>query len=405
MIKDTPEEDSCGGSFFLTNCRVFCNNRIIDANLLIESGKISKITKARLDSATILNLNGNLVLPGAIDSHVHFREPGQKHKEGWITGSNAAAAGGVTTVLDMPNNIPPITTIRLLEEKRKLAGKSAVNYGFHFAASDKLGEINSAERIASVKAYMNETTNMEPVKIPVLKKIIDLNKLVTVHAEGEKINDIAKSASSKNRIHVAHVNTKSQVNLISRFRNIFSAEVTPHHLYLCREDALGLKGFGNVKPLIGSDRDRAALWNALREGIIDTVASDHAPHTAEEKESENPPYGMPGVETMLPLMLHAVNKKHIKINDLVRVCCGNPARIFRLENKGFIREGCDADLVVVDMKKTGRILNSNLKTKCGWSAFDRMRIKGWPIATFVNGVLVYESGESIGRAGKEVEYY
>ncbi|MFH2027874.1 MAG: amidohydrolase family protein [Nanoarchaeota archaeon] len=393
-------------SLLIKNGKVFVKVGLIETNIYVEKGKISKLTKEEVESDDVVDASGMTILPGLIDSHVHFRDPGLTHKEDFYTGSRAAAKGGVTTVLDMPNTIPNTTTVKALEEKRILAIKSIVNYGFHFgAAKYNLDEIKKAKNIASVKIYMDLTTGDMKVDDDIsMLNILKTSKITTVHAEGENVLKIIEmNKKTKNKLYLCHITTEKELEYIQKNKTekIF-VEVTPHHLFLTIKDYKKLGAFASMKPILKSQKDQDALWGAIDENMVDTIATDHAPHTKEEKENEEP-FGVPGVETMLPLLLDAVNKGRISLEKVVELCSENPAKIFGIKNKGLIKEGYDADLVIVDLKLEKQIKIEELATKCGWSSFEGMKLKGWPVMTIVNGNVVFD-GNFYDIKAKEVEY-
>lgn len=412
----------------IKNGKVYKNGSLIQKNIFINDGKIAKITSQIVQADEIIDAKGKIIIPGLIDAHVHFREPGLTHKEDFLTGSMAAAAGGITTVLDMPNTIPATTNLQRLEEKRKLARKSIVNYGFHFGSTNgNISEIGKAKNVASVKVYMDHTTgelilNNEET----LKEIFSSNKMIAVHAENEHILLAMKLIqNSKNHLHFCHVSSKEELHYIRRenIRNSVSVEVCPHHLFLTAKDVNELGNFGEMKPGLKAKDDQKALWEGINNGQVNTIATDHAPHTKEEKMQANYPYGVPGCETMLPLLLNALNNgndkrgsggkinkanKKITLKKIVELCCENPAKIFKIKNKGFIKEGFDADLAIVDLDLEKEVKNDELFTKCKWSPFDGWKLKGWPVFTIANGNVVFDAhsnGKINNMRAKEVSYY
>jgi len=255
----------------LKNCTVDGAN----TDIQIDDGKIKKVGQG-LAGAEAIDLAGRHVLPGIIDPHVHFREPGMTHKEDFYTGSCAAARGGVTTFLDMPNTVPPTTTVALLEEKRKLAQKSIVNFGFHFGGTDNISEIKRAKNIASVKVFMNISTGKLMIKDDdVLRRIFSSAKLVTVHAEGEMVDKaIAIAKECGCRLYLCHISQRSELDVIrkEKTKSIY-AEVTPHHLFLSEHDVQD--GFQKMKPELKSVLDNEALLSAINDGLIDTIGKWH----------------------------------------------------------------------------------------------------------------------------------
>jgi dihydroorotase len=379
----------------IENCRLASNIGDVTRNILIKNGKIKKITADKVRCEKIIDAEGNYVLPGIIDPHVHFREPGLTHKEDLFTGSVAAAAGGITTILDMPNTKPPTTTIQLLKEKRALGEKSIVNYGFHFgAAVDNIAEIPKARRkTASTKLFMNLSTGKMMIEgRNLIEQIFEASRIVAVHAEKEKVAEaVAYAKKTKTHLYLCHISLKDEIDFIRRAKNnqIF-AEVTPHHLFLTEKDFKKKKGFADMKPSLKKQEDQDALWAAIDDGIIDTIGTDHAPHTKEEKRKKGCPSGVPGCETALALMLDAVNKGRISLTKVVRLMSSNPAKIFSIKNKGMIKEGYDADLVIVDMNKRKKVVGKKLYTKCKWSPFEGKILKGWPIITIRGGNVIFD---------------
>ncbi|MFH0860354.1 MAG: amidohydrolase family protein [Candidatus Altiarchaeota archaeon] len=391
--------------------RIVRPDGIADASIAIESGKIVRISKkaSAPKADNVLDVKGCYILPGIIDPHVHFREPGNIRKEGWRTGSMAAAAGGVTTVLDMPNNKPPTTTVRRLNDKRGLAEeKSTVDFGFHFGSvGDNISEIIKADRVASTKVYMGDTTGGLTVRDDtILGQIFESSRLISVHAEGRMIRKAAEIAKSKGkRLYICHVSSKDEADTLKELKkdNVY-AEVTPHHLFLDSSDLKRLGSLGLMKPELKTKTDRIALWECLRQGLIGTVGSDHAPHLLEEKDGDRPPYGVPGVETSLPLMLNAVNRRMITLELLARIMSENPAGIFNIAGKGRIAEGFDADLAIVDLSVEKTIKDDSLFTRCGWSPYSGMKVKGWPVKTYLRGKLIFDDGIPIKVKGEGINY-
>jgi len=392
-------------ALLLKGGKVFTEGKLVKKDLLIEDGKIVKIGAA--DSDEVIDVSDKIILPGLIDPHVHMREPGLEHKEDFFTGSMSAAAGGVTTFLDMPNTIPPTFTVADLEKKRQLAKKSVVNYGFHFGSNGKnIDEIKKAENIASVKVYLDATTGNLMIEDPeTIEKIFSAAKTVAVHADGEMVERSIELAKKKDiKLYLCHISSVREIGYIkqNKNKNLF-AEVTPHHLFLTDEDK---NDFTRVKPVLKTIHDVEALWDAIDDGLINTIGTDHAPHTIDEKEdSEKPSSGVPGLETMLPLLLNKVNERKIKLAKVIELCCENPAKIFGIKNKGKIKKGYDADLTVVDMELEKEVVNDKLFTKCKWSPFVGMKLKGWPVMTIVNGEVVFDDGKvNSDIKGKEVEF-
>ncbi len=399
---------------------VFRNVTVVNAtgrevrDVFIRAGKIVEAFEGADEE---IDGTGKFLIPGVIDGHVHFRTPGSEHKETWETGSAAARAGGVTTVLDMPNTMPPTTTMEALRSKVELVkGHSHVNYGFHFGASGNLEELKKAQGITGIKVYMGSSTGDLLVDEPTLwEEIFKIAKKkgvpVIVHAESEQriqermkthtkhteIRDcecarIAVEAAVKlrkkvgNKLHIAHMSCKEEVDIVRKYAHPdLSCEVCPHHLFFNDEDMVD--GFLKMNPPLRPEADVVALWGALRDGTVTCLATDHAPHVREEKENPRPMAGVPGVQWLLPLMLNEVNQKMIPFERLVQMCSQGPARVFGLHSKGAIEVGMDADVVLVDMEEVRKIRQEDVLSKCGWTPYKGYELKGWPVSTVVNGEL------------------
>ncbi len=421
----------------LKNCKAFVNKKLIETNIIVEKGKIKKITKERTNG-NAFNCKGKILLPGIIDAHVHFRDFEEKYKEDWRSGPRAAAKGGVTTVIDMPNNKPPIINEKRLSEKRKIATKSIIDYGFYVA----IGDFKDIKDIAGVKVFLGQTTgniiNDDENFIRTLEYAKGKKWLVTIHAEDQALlqyygkkypkkavnhNKLrppicAKTAVEKvvnyvkaldARANIAHVTTGRELEAIKNAKKNkvkITCSVTPHHLFLNENATKELGNFAKVNPPLRSKKDVEKLWDGIYNKTVDMVVSDHAPHTIEEKNREysKAPSGIPGVELSLPLMLNALNKKRIALRRIAELMSENPAKILGIKNKGAIEKGRDADFVLVDLKKEKRVKNEELETKVKWSPFEGRRLKGWPIATWVRGNMVWDGENTIENKGKEVKF-
>jgi dihydroorotase len=374
---------------------------------------------------------GRFVIPGLVDTHVHFRSPGHPAKEDWATGSRAAASGGVTTVCDMPNTNPPTLTRVEWEEKRRLAEQeSRVNYGIWVGASagglDEVRALTEPEGPAcGIKVFMGSSTGPLLVDDATLEQYFAATgALMGVHAEDETIlretqarfreqlapphhlvrppeaavaavrRLIELTRAYPRPVHICHVSTAAEVEEldIARRELPITTEVSPHHLWLSAEDELG--NLGKVNPPLRPDADRRALWTAVRRGHIDTLGSDHAPHTREEKARPywEAPSGMPGVETMLPLMLASVKLGRCSLERLVQLGAEAPCRIFGFAKKGKIAEGYDADLVLFSEGELTRLGPQGLLTRVGWSPFTGQRVAPKPEQVYVGGRLVAQRG-------------
>ena len=352
----------------------------------------------------------NLILPGLIDPHVHLREPGQTHKEDFYTGTCAALSGGFTTILDMPNNLAPITTAKRLNEKIKIAKEKIVcDVGFHFGSlGDNLDEFPKIiNKVLGLKLYLNQTTGNFVIDKKILEKIfIAWNhaqtpalhsagvKPILMHAEENVIGDVIRIARrTKTKIHVCHVCSKNELGKIIEAKEMgmeITCGVTPHHLFLTEKDIKRLGSFAKMKPPLGTKTDQDFLWKNLK--FIDVVESDHAPHTIEEKNSINSPFGVPGLETTLPLLLTAVSQKRLNIEDVIRLCHTNPSRIFNIKTDPKTK-------IIIDLNSSFIIHNSSLFTKCTWSPFNGWKVKGKVQKVFIRGKKVFENGKILVKPG------
>ncbi|MFA6081512.1 MAG: amidohydrolase family protein [Patescibacteria group bacterium] len=333
-------------------------------------------------------------LPGLIDVHVHLRDPGQTEKEDFYTGTLAALAGGFTTILDMPNNKVPITSIRALEEKQKIASEKKVcDVGFFFGSlGENLEDFNKIQsKVFGLKIYLNQTTGNYIINEIVFKKICQAwpkKKPILLHAEDDAIEKMIEIASrAGQRIHICHVSSKKELQIIieTKKKNYkVTCGVTPHHLFLTGSDEKALGQFGIMKPALKSKEDVDFIWKNLK--YVDVIESDHAPHTKEEKKSEKPHFGVPGLETTLPLLLTAVSQKKLSLNRLIELCFENPKKIFNIKTD-------KNTYVEIDEKEEYIIDNKNLKTKCGWSPFNGWKVKGKVKKVFIRGKKVFENGK------------
>ncbi len=393
----------------------------------IADGRIAKIAKVLEGDKAYRFEDDKLILPAGTDAHVHFREPGMTHKEDFASGSLAALHGGITCCFDMPNTRPQTTTLEALLEKRQFAAsKSLADFGI-FAGVVKGADVPSlAKESIGFKLYMGGTTGdmLVPLETvaPELAAVASSRKVLAVHAEDERLrkkepetdlndhlrnrgNEVETSAIRKimeksggNRLHICHVSAKESLALIGKGA---TSEVTPHHLLLDKDSKLG--AMGKVNPPLRRREDRQALFTALKKGAFDIVASDHAPHTIEEKEEdfEYAPSGMPGVETMMPLMLDLVRKRHLALEDVMRRICENPPEIFGVR-KGKIAVGYHGDLIAVEMDTPKTIKADKLHSRCGWTAFEGMT-GVFPTHVFLRGRLMLDGDDQVGeRNGRDV---
>jgi dihydroorotase len=378
-----------------------------------------------------IDAQGLTLLPGVIDPQVHFREPGLEHKEDLFTASCACAKGGVTSFLEMPNTRPTTTTQQALDDKLQRASqKSLVNYGFFIGATaENLPDLLQAKPSCGIKIFMGSMHGQLLVdQDAALEAIFSKGeRLIAVHAEDQgRINERRKefagihdpavhsqiqdnqaallatqqalrlSKKYQRRLHILHMSTAEEADLLRQDKPSWvTAEVTPQHLLL-NTSAYGKIGtLAQMNPPLRSPHDNEVLWQALRDGVIDFIATDHAPHTLEEKAQEYPntPSGMPGVETSLPLMLTAAMQGKCTVAQVSHWMSQAVAQGYGIPNKGAIAPGYDADLVLVDLNTYRPVLREELLTKCRWSPFEGWNLTGWPVITIVGGQIVYEKGK------------
>ena len=392
----------------------------------VRAGRIAAIGDLQRGSAgETIDCRGLHVLPGVIDSHVHFREPGLTHKEDLETGSRAAVLGGVTAVFDMPNTDPTTTTAEALADKvRRAHHRMHCDFAFYVGATrentSELGELERLPGAAGVKVFMGSSTGSllveddESVRA-VLKAI---RRRAAFHSEDEyrlrermhlrvendprshpvwrdaqaalmctqRLMTLARETGK--RVHVLHVTTKDEAEFLAGYKDVATAEATPAHLTLAAPDCYERIGtLAQLNPPIRDAEHQQGLWRAIAQGVIDSVGSDHSPHTREEKAHPYPKThsGMPGVQTLVPLMLDHVNAGRLTLERLVDLTSAGPARVFGIANKGRIAAGYDADFTVVDLKRHQQITNSWIASRVGWTPYDGMKISGWPVGTLVRG--------------------
>lgn len=432
----------------LSNAKIYTRRGIVEAGLAIDKGRIFRIAKETNlpQASTKLDLQRCIVLPGLIDTHVHLRDQQLSYKEDFFTGTSAAAAGGVTLTVDMPNNKPVTMSSKSLRERMKLAEKRIiVNVAFYSAFPASLGEIPSIVKEGAVgfKLFLSQRIGGldiedNDVLLRAFNKVGETNTIVAVHAEDKEILENIKNKmkqagrndvnahlevhppnaevkaiqrisqlvkESKVRVHFCHVSSAAGLNTFLTAKKMglsVTCEVTPHHLFLSHEQLKRSRTIALVHPPLRTNKDIKALWNALTHGLIDTVASDHAPHTIEEKEAKSiwdVKPGIPGLETTLPLLLTQVNEGKLALSDLVKMTSEKPAEIFNLRDRGRLGEGYLADLVVVDIHRKHEIDSSRFLSKAKYSPFDGWKVRGKPIKTFVNGQLVIDEGEIVAKPG------
>jgi len=378
-------------------------------DVLIEGETIAAVGPSlpRARAARVVDADGLLVLPGLVDPHVHLREPGGEHKEDLTSGTAAALAGGFTAVLAMPNTNPPLTNRAALEHAMHLArDKALCDVGFFVGATaDNAGEAAALSQAVGLKVYMEATTGdllvNDPAALTAHFGTYPHERPLAVHAEGEMLALALDLAGRfRRRLHVCHVSTGADLALIraARQRGVrVTCEVTPHHLFLSTADLKELGPLGEVRPPLRPPSDGAALWTGLAE--IDCLATDHAPHTLAEKRSAQPPAGLPGLETALPLLLTATAEGKLTLEELVERMAEAPARIYGLSGKGCLAPGCDGDLVLVDPAARWRLGERPFHTRCGWSPYAGRAVQGRVEAVFLRGRLAYAQGRVLSTPG------
>ncbi|MCA0932977.1 dihydroorotase [Lutimonas saemankumensis] len=411
-------------------------------DILIEGEFIKKIAptiEVFPEDSSVIDSSGKVLIPGIIDDQVHFREPGLTHKANIETESRAAVAGGITSFIEMPNTIPQATTQELLEDKFKIAAKvSYANFSFMIGGTnDNLEELlkTDPKKVAAIKLFLGSSTgNMLVDDEEVLEKIFSsTNLLIAVHCEDEttiknnldkqkkiygddipielhpvirseeacyksssKAIELAKKTGA--RLHVFHLSTAKETELFTNKITLkekrITSEVCTHHLWFDDRDYKEKGTLIKWNPAVKSENDKIGLWEALLDDRIDVLATDHAPHTLEEKDQvyTKAPSGGPLVQHALQAMLEAVRSNKISLEKLIEKMCHNPAILFEIEKRGFIREGYYADLVLVDLDCEYQVNKSNILYKCGWSPFEGVTFHSEVLKTFVNGKLIYNNG-------------
>ncbi|MFL6649542.1 MAG: dihydroorotase [Sulfurifustaceae bacterium] len=418
-------------SLVIRNARVAREDgTVFDGDVYCENGLIARID-GRIDVAAdeTIDAAGLLLLPGVIDPQVHFREPGKEYKEDLASGSHAAAKGGVTSFLEMPNTDPPTTSQAALDDKlARAAQKCVVNYGFFIGATpNNLDVVNRAHPACGIKVFMGSSTGSLLVdRDEDLERLFaNGTRLIAVHAEDEariraraaqlagsdpavhseiRDNECARLATAKalalskkyrRRLHILHLSTREEVELLRHDKPSWvTAEVIPNHLLLNTADYAALGTLVQMNPPIRTPADNDALWRGLHDGVIDFIATDHAPHTLDEKRAGYPrsPSGMPGVETSLPLMLTEMRAGRCTLAEIQKWMSRGPAEAYGMVNKGRLQLGYDADLTLVDIDRYRPVRNDEMLTRVRWSPFAGRELTGWPQYTIVNGVIVYERG-------------
>jgi len=429
----------------IKNGKCFINGELKEVDLAVNDGKIHKIGQISEDAKKKINVESQIVLPGCIDTQTHFREPGSTDTEDLHSGSRAAIAGGITSVFEMPNTNPPTSNMKEFQKKLDLAkDRMYCNYAFYFGATadnaNDLASLKDLEGCCGIKLFAGSSTgNLLVAEEKDIEKVFqNSSKVVAVHSEDEAILNINKKLIKKGnvhthpvwrsvecaisstrrivkiaerykkRAHILHITTKEEIDFLSQHKGNITFEITPQHLTLYAPDCYNkLRTYAQMNPPIRDKSHYDRLWYAVRNNLNDTIGSDHAPHLKANKDKEYPnsPSGMPGVQTILPVMLNHVNEGRLTLNQLINYVCENPVKIFGIKNKGFIKEGYDADFTVVDMNKIIEIKNENIESKCKWSPFNGDKFKGTPVATIIRGEVKMKDGKIIGDpSGKPLEF-
>lgn len=415
----------------IENCKITEKNTCC---INIENGKIIKLSKLPMNAEEKIDAGNKLVLPGLIDVHVHFRDPGLEYKEDFKTGSYSAANGGFTTVFDMPNTIPKTNTAKNFKDKKIIVSKkSIVDYGLHAGVND-LNELNKISKLnpGSFKIFMDLVSS--EFLVSSFKKISELDVPITLHAEDhtlvnyftDKMKDkvcaevysyarpslaeeiavnraLALAQHYNNKLHFCHITSKKSLDIIKSFKDSVnvSSEITPHHLFLSNEIYKTKDNYAKTNPPLRSVSEKLG-FDDLKD--IDMIGTDHAPHTLEEKNKgvwESLP-GIPNLETVLKLLLTEFNKNNISLSVIKRLLCESPAERFNLKNKGFIKENMDADLIIIDLDKSGKIDPSNFYTKAKYTPFENRKYKGDVIKTILRGKVIMDDNQIIKNKGKYV---
>ena len=422
-------------SLIIKNGSCYIDGKLTKTDIGLSGGKIKKIGKIELNSSKVYDATDKVILPGIIDTQVHFREPGSTDAEDLESGSRAAVLGGVTSLFEMPNTNPPTANLVEFDKKLKAAkNRMHSNYAFYFGATpdntEQLADLKNVEGCCGVKLFAGSSTgNLLVDKEADIEKVISSSdRIVSIHSEDEDIIKLRKKFIKKGdvhshpewrnvecamsstrrvvkiaerynkRIHVLHVTTKDEVDFLAMHKKNVTFETTPQHLTLYAPDCYDKLGtYAQMNPPLRSKEHYDRLWVAIKNNIVDVLGSDHAPHLKVNKDKEYPdtPSGMPGVQTIFPVMLDHVNNEKLSLKQLINLMCENPCRIFGIKNKGYIKEGFDADLTIADMNKEVVIKDEMIASKCGWTPFNNYKVKGFPVGTIVNGNLVMSDGKIV----------
>ena len=414
----------------------------------VRDGRIVEVGQLRgADGGEVIDATGLHVLPGIIDTQVHFREPGNEHKEDLESGTRAAVMGGVTAVFEMPNTNPLTTTEDALNDKLARAdGRAWSDYAFYVGATtdnaESLRELETLPGCCGIKIFMGSSTGslLAPDDDSLRRVLESCRRRVAVHAEDEERlkarshiaaegahprahpdwRDVETAFNAtrrlislaeelRRRVHVLHVTTADEAAYLAEHKDVASVEVTPQHLTLEAPDCYERLGaFAQMNPPIREAHHREGLWNAIAQGVVDVIGSDHAPHTREEKDQvyPNTPSGMPGVQTLLPLMLNHVSEGRLSLLRLTDLLCEGPNRLFGIVGKGRLAVGYDADVTLVDLAASREITDDWVAAKCGWTPFAGMTVTGWPVGTIIRGRSVMRDGQLMNEpSGQVMRFY
>lgn len=440
--------------YLIINAKIVNEGKVAEGDLLIKDQRIEKIGKdlQHINAKTVIDAAGKILMPGAIDDQVHFREPGLTHKGNIHSESRAAVAGGVTSFMEMPNTVPPAFTQALLEEKYSIAARNSLaNYSFFLGTSnDNFDEVmrTDLQNVCGLKIFMGSSTGNLLVDDPVVleKLFSNFPGLIATHCEheptvrkntedfrakyGEAVpiefhplirneeacylsSSFAVGLARKNntRLHVLHISTAKEIDLFASDSDVTNKKITAeaciHHLSFTDSDYKRLGTKIKWNPAIKTQKDQDAIWKGLINNQIDVIATDHAPHTLEEKSNTyfKAPSGGPLVQHSVVAMMEFYHRKKISIETIVEKMCHNPARLFRISERGFIREGYFADLVLVNLNDPWTVTESNILSKCKWSPFENYRFQSKIEETFVSGHRVWSQGQLVeGRLGERLRF-
>ena len=429
----------------IKNGSCYIDKDLKSCDIAINDGKIIEIGKINNEAKEIYDASNLTVLPGCIDTQTHFREPGSTDTEDLHSGSRAAIVGGITSVFEMPNTNPPTSNKTEFQRKLDLAkNRMYCNYAFYFGATaDNVKDLASLKNLVGccgIKLFAGSSTGnlLVAAEEDIDKVFQNSSKVVAVHSEDEEILNTNKklikkgdvhshpvwrsvecAMSSTRRIvriaerynkkaHIHHVTTKEENDFLSQHKGNITFEITPQHLTLYAPDCYDKLGsYAQMNPPLREKSHYDRLWYAVKNNFNDTIGSDHAPHLKinKDKEYPNSPSGMPGVQTLMPVMLNHINDGKLSLEQLINSVCENPVKIFGIKNKGFIKEGYDADFTIVDMNKVIEIKNEKIESKCGWSPFHGYKFKGTPVSTIIAGEIKMREGKILGKpSGLPMEF-